>query len=102
MEKLIRLKDRDHVKDALAFTELQQKYKEDKRWSCQSCNGNLLCCYQMRDLVDQTVRVRHREDTEGERPKQRARVEIEEVADEDLEDLIQVYGEKEAIMPTQP
>ena len=100
LEKLIRLKHRNTIKDALAFTELQQKYQEDKRWKCQSCNANLLCCYEVKDLVDQTVRGRQREDTEDERPKQRARVEIEEVADEDLEDLI--YGEKEAIMPTQP
>ena len=50
--------------------------------------------------MNETMRVRHREDTEDERPKQRARVEIEEVADEDLEDLI--YGANEAIMPTQP
>ena len=50
--------------------------------------------------MDQTVRGRQREDTEDERPKQRARFEIEEVADEDLEDLIN--GANEAIMPTQP
>ena len=59
-----------------------------------------MCCYEVKDLVDKTVRVRQREDTEDERPKQRARVEVEEVADEDLEDLI--YGANEAIMPTQP
>ena len=74
MEKLIRLKDRDHVKDALAFTELQQKYQEDKRWRCRSCGANLLCCYEVKDLVDKTVRVRQREDTEDETPRQRVRV----------------------------
>ena len=56
--------------------------------------------------MDKTVRVRHREDTEDGTPRQQARVEIEEVTDEDLEDLI--YGANEdddevpeAIMPTQ-
>ena len=106
LEKLIRLKQRNTIKDALAFTELQQKYEEDKQWRCRSCRANLLCCYQMRELVNETVRVRQREDTEDERPKQRARVEIEEVADEDLEDLIYGANEdddevQEAIMPTQ-
>ena len=100
LEKLIQLKGRNKDKDALAFKVLKQKYVQDEAWRCRSCNGNLLCCYEVKDLVDQTVRGRQREDTEDERPKQRARFEIEEVADEDLEDLIN--GANEAIMPTQP
>jgi len=106
LEKLIQLKGRNKDKDALAFKVLKQKYVQDETWRCRSCGANLLCCYEVKELVDKTVRVRQRVDTEDERPKQRARAEIEEVADEDLEDLI--YGANEdddevpeAIMPTQ-
>ena len=66
MEKLIRLREMNNVKDALAFTELTQKFENNETWRCRSCKHRYQWCYEMRELVDRTVRVRPREDEDTE------------------------------------
>ena len=102
LQKLIRLKLRNEVKDALAFNVLKQKYVQDENWRCRSCGQCYLCCFLVKEDVDRTVRGRAREqdDTEDERQRQRARVQGDEPAEDDgeSEDDDEV---QEAIMPTQ-
>ena len=66
MEKLIRLRDMNNVKDALAFTELTQKFENNTTWRCRSCKHCYQWCYEMRELVDRTTKNRPREDEETE------------------------------------
>ena len=66
MEKLIRLREMNNVKDALAFTELTQPFENNQTWRCRSCKHRYQWCYEMRELVDRTVRVRPREDEDTE------------------------------------
>ena len=101
-ERLIKIKGRNKVKDALSFNALTQKYVQDKKWRCRSCGQCYLCCFDVKEDVDRTVRGRAREqdDTEDDRQRQRTRVQGDEPAEDDgeSEDDDEV---PEAIMPTQ-
>ena len=87
LQKLIQLKGRNKVKDALAFNVLKQKYMQDENWRCRSCGQCYLCCFLVKEDVDRTVRGRAREqdDTEDDRQRQRARVQGDEPAEDDGE-----------------
>ena len=107
LERLIQIKGRNEVKDALAFNALKQKLLQDEKWRCRSCSQCYLCCYQVKEDVDRTVRestaggrAREQDDTEDDRQRQRARVQGDEPAEDDgeSEDDDEV---PEAIMPTQ-
>ena len=56
LQKLIQLKGRNEVKDALAFNVLKQKYVQDENWRCRSCGQCYLCCFLVKEDVDRTVR----------------------------------------------
>ena len=96
LEKLIQLKGRNKVKDALAFKALQQKYVQDEKWRCRSCSQCYLCCFLVKEDVDMTVRERNvrgrareqDDNTEDGRQRKSARVQ----GDEPAEDV----GESEA------
>lgn len=102
LERLIQIKGRNKVKDALAFNVLKQKYVQDEKWRCRSCGQCYLCCFEVKEDVDKTVRGRPREqdDTEDDRLRQRARVQRDEPAEDvgESEDDDEV---RESIMPTQ-